>query len=102
MTTITTDYGSLSILLPQWRRHLRARNLSPGTIDSYLTVGRGLLAYLDNHGMPTNVDAIRREHVESFLGDLADRVKAPTVAKNYRSLQQLWKWLLSEGEITRS
>ena len=52
--------------------------------------------------MPTNVAAIRREHIEHFLADLADRVKPPTVAKNYRSLQQLFRWLDDEGEITDS
>jgi site-specific recombinase XerD len=52
--------------------------------------------------MPTDVASITREHVESFMGDLRDRVTAATAAKHYRSLQQLWKWLLSDGEIQRS
>lgn len=52
--------------------------------------------------MPTSVAAISREHVEAFLADLADRVAPATTAKHYRSLQQLFRWLEEDGEITRS
>ncbi len=43
-----------------------------------------------------------REHVETLLGDLTDRVSAATVAKHYRSLQPLFRWLVEDGEIPRS
>jgi hypothetical protein len=42
----------------------------------------------------------RREHVESFIEDLETRFKPATVGVTFRSLQQLFKWLLEEGEIT--
>ncbi len=32
----------LSALLPDWRTHLKARNVAPPTITSYLTVGTSL------------------------------------------------------------
>jgi len=92
----------LSGLMEDWRTHLRAVNLSKGTIDSYLTVGRAFTDYLAARGMPTSASAVAREHVEAYLADLADRVKPATVAKHYRSLQQLWRWLVDDGEITRS
>jgi site-specific recombinase XerD len=46
---------------------------------------------------------IAREHVEQYLADMRDRDLSPaTVAKHYRSLQQLFKWLTGDGEIARS
>lgn len=37
----------LALLPPDWRTHLRARNVAPATIASYLTVGRNLLGVSD-------------------------------------------------------
>jgi hypothetical protein len=50
--------------------------------------------------MPTLVASIRREHVESFIEDLDRRFKPATVGVRFRSLQQLMRWMLEEGEIT--
>ena len=50
--------------------------------------------------MPTAVDSIAREHVESFLEDLDERFKPATLGARFRSLQQLFKWMLEEGEVT--
>jgi site-specific recombinase XerD len=93
---------SLALLLPDWRTHLRARNVAPSTVASYLKVGDNLLRYLDATGMPTAATAVKREHLEAFLADLADRVAPATVAKHYRSLQQLFRWLTEDGEIPAS
>jgi site-specific recombinase XerD len=92
----------LTSLLGDWRRHLRAANKAPATIASYLRVGESFATYLRAQGMPSEATSLTREHVESFLGDLAERVSAATVAKHYRSLQQLFRWLTEDGEITRS
>jgi len=104
MTTTTTaaDFDSLALLLPDWRTHLRAKNLTKGTIDSYLTVGRTFVGYLVAKGMPTAASAVTREHVESYVADLLDRTRPATAAKHYRSLQQLFRWLVEDGEIPRS
>jgi site-specific recombinase XerD len=96
------DLDDIRTLLPDWGRHLRALNRTPGTINSYLACGRDLAAFLTAKGMPTVVGAISREHIEAFLGDMLERLSAATAAKNYRSLQQLFKWLLDDGEIPRS
>ncbi|MEU2348804.1 tyrosine-type recombinase/integrase [Modestobacter sp. NPDC049651] len=98
----TTAMDDLSLLLPDWRTHLRARNIAPSTITSYVTVGGNLLSWLTEQGMPTRVSLIGRDHLEAFLADLTDRVKPATVAKHYRSLQQLFRWLEEDGEIARS
>jgi site-specific recombinase XerD len=92
----------LTVLLPDWRTHLRARNVAPSTIASYLTVGENLRTWLTAAGMPTTASGIAREHLEAFLAALSERVSPATVAKHYRSLQQLFRWLVEDGEIPRS
>jgi site-specific recombinase XerD len=87
-------------LLPSWRRSLRAARRSPRTIQSYTEAAEQLADFLVRRGMPTAVESIRREHVESFIEDLDARFKPTTVGVRFRSLQQLFKWLLEEGEIT--
>ena len=89
-------------LLPDWARHLKAKNRSGATIASYLRCGHNLADFLAAQGMPTNAGAVTREHIEAFLADMLDRLSASTTAKHYRSLQQLWKWLADDGEIPRS
>jgi site-specific recombinase XerD len=92
----------LSGLLPDWRRHLRALNRSPATIASYLSIGGAFTSYLQDQGMPAAASSISREHIETYLADMNDRVAPATTAKHYRSLQQLFRWLVDDGEIPRS
>lgn len=103
----------LRTLLPDWRVHLRARNLSSGTVKTYLRDGEQLADFLVRSGMPTAVSAIAREHLELYLVDLSERTARRTdpatgeparvspayVNKQFRSLQQLFKWLHDDGEI---
>jgi site-specific recombinase XerC len=98
----TTSVGELSVLLPSWRLHLEAGNLSPRTIRAYTDDGALLAAFLADKGMPTAVASIRREHVEAFIAAELDRTAPASAATRYRSLQQLFNWLDEEGEITGS
>lgn len=52
--------------------------------------------------MPRRVAHIRREHVEAFIADQVERHKASTARTRYRSLQQLFRFLVDEGEIRAS
>lgn len=92
----------LAVLLPDWEIHLKALNRSPRTILSYVKCGTDLLAYLQAQGMPTRAPEIRREHLEAWLADLLTRTAPATVTKNYRSIQQLFRWLEDDGEITET
>jgi site-specific recombinase XerD len=100
--TSANAYNDLDTLLSDWEISLRARGRQPSTIDSYLICARNLYAFLVANGMPTAVTSITREHVEHFLADMFARVKPATVAKHYRSLQQLFRFLVDDGEITSS
>jgi site-specific recombinase XerD len=94
--------GELRELVPSWDRSLRAARRSAKTRKNYLEAAGQLLDYLEAQGMPTQAGAVRREHVEAYLADLASVRSASTVATRYRGLQQLFKWLAEEGEITES
>jgi site-specific recombinase XerD len=98
--TPKVSYDDLAALLEDWQISLKAKGRRPGTISSYLIVARTFNAFLVANGMPTKVSAISREHIEHFLADLFDHTKPATVAKHYRSLQQLFKFLVDDGEIT--
>src|SRR5215471_12528023 len=97
-----TGLGELTVLLPSWRLHLEASNLSPRTIRAYTDDGTLLAAFLARQGMPTAVAGIRREHVEAFIAAELERTAPSSAATRYRSLQQLFKWLDDEGEINGS
>ena len=89
--------------LASFARHLRAENKAPSTITTYSKAVVQLDDHLHAVGMPRAVAAIHREHVEAFLVALQDRGARPaTVSQRYRSLQQFFKWLEGEGEITVS
>src|SRR3954470_18754495 len=102
VATAPPAIDDLAVLLPDWRTHLRSRNVAPSTIASYLKVGDNLLVWLREAGMPTSAAGIAREHLEAFLAALSDRVSPATVAKHYRSLQQLFRWLVEDGEVGHS
>jgi site-specific recombinase XerD len=48
------------------------------------------------------VASIRREHVGAFIAAELVRTALSSAATRYRSLQQLFKWLDDEGEISGS
>lgn len=97
-----TDIGQLRFYLPSWRRALRAANKAPRTIDTYMLAADQLAGFLEASGMPTSVDAIRREHVESFIEHVLDTRSPATAAQRYASLRQLFRFLAEDGEIERS
>lgn len=102
LPVVPLPVDDLRVLLPDWRTHLLARNVAPSTIASYQRCGENLLAFLTDRGMPSTAGGVRREHLEAFLADLVVRLSPATVAKHYRSLQQLFRWLVEDGEIEAS
>lgn len=95
--------SELRALLWDWQVSLRARGRQPATITSYRTVGDQFIDFLQDSDLPTVAVAVQREHVEAYLAAMFDRGVAPaTVAKHYRSLQQLFKFLLEDDEIPSS
>lgn len=94
--------GDLEANLSSFARHLRASNLAPRTIETYLEGCQGFSRFLTSRGMPTNVDAIRREHVEAFIEDLLLRWRPATAKNRYGALMAFFNFLTEEGEISQS
>lgn len=98
---IVTD-GDLAANAASFARHLRAANLTPATQRAYLD-GLTLLArFLTDARMPTDVAAIRRDHVEAFITDQLARLAPASAANRYSSLRPFFNWLVEEGEIKAS
>lgn len=89
-------------LVSSWELHLKAERKAPKTIITYTQAADQLADFLDAAGMPTEVDAIHREHVEAFIVSLIDTRSAATALNRYASLRQYFKWLDEEGEIPES
>jgi site-specific recombinase XerD len=94
--------ADIATLAPSFERHLRAGNRSPRTIRTYAEAISQLDAFLLRAGMPRAVSSIKREHIESFVEDHLARYKASTALVRFKSLQQFFRWLEEEGEVTVS
>ena len=82
---------------------LPPKNKSPSTLLTYGKAIEQFANYAAEMGMPTNPESITREHVGEFLIHLqTNGWKPASVANRYRSLQQFFKWLVAEGEISES
>jgi site-specific recombinase XerD len=97
-----TSVGDLAALIPSWRRHLRAANLADRTIVSYLEAADQLHRFLLRRGISTEAASIESGHVESYIEAVLEKFKPTTAANRYRSLQQLFRWLVDEAEIPSS
>jgi site-specific recombinase XerD len=97
-----TPTAQFHAMAQSFRRELEASNKSPNTIDTYIRAVSQLGNFLTEHGMPTDVAAISREHIQEYLADLYTRNKASSVNTRFRSLQQFFNWLVDEGEIPTS
>ena len=103
MTQVTTrSVADIEVLVPSWRLSLDAANKSPATVTAYGYATTQLAAFLRSAGMPTDVGAITREHIEAFLVHVRDTRSASTAETRYRGLRGFFKWALEEGEIKES
>jgi site-specific recombinase XerD len=101
---IETPTGPGVNILGSFSLHLRAVNRSPKTQEAYLDAAKQFLAFVADRGMPKALSDIKREHIEMFIVYLLEeRGLASSTANNrYRGLQAFFKWLVEEGDITRS
>lgn len=89
-------------LLGSFTRSLRARNLSERTIETYTESVRQFADFLVDQGMPTKLEGVCREHVESFIEHLLGKWKPATANNRYRGLQSYFGWLVEEGDLKSS
>lgn len=98
---VATD-GDLGDQLARFRRSLRAENVSPNTILAYCGAVERLAEFLTANGLPTDVAAIRREHVEAFIADALERFKPATANHRFRGIQRFFNHLVAEEELAVS
>ncbi|MEX0630165.1 MAG: tyrosine-type recombinase/integrase [Chloroflexota bacterium] len=94
--------GDLAANITSYARHLRAANLTPATQRTYLASLDRLARFLEERGMPTDVAAMRREHLEAFIEDQLARWKPATAANRYSGIRPFFTWLVEEGELRES
>jgi site-specific recombinase XerD len=102
MSTANATANPLERDVLSFARHCRAGNLSPKTTQTYTESARLLATYLVEQGMPTDLEGIRREHVEAFIVDQLDRYKPATAHNRYRGVQAFFKWAVDEGLVAVS
>lgn len=110
MTLATSAGLDVTAAIESYRRNRRLR-LSAQTLDRlYIPRLAAWAAWLRAQGMPTELGAIRREHIEAYIEHLQTTApgrsgagqKSATVSIVYRTLRTFWRWCVSEEEITRS
>lgn len=105
MATVTAPVGTTSLgdVLDDYHLSLHAAGKSKATQAVYTLAVRYLDDYLRGQGMPTALEAIRREHIESWLAHLRDAGKSKaTISVYFRSLQPFWRWIIEEGFVADS
>lgn len=98
-TPIIATAGDLGANVASFARHLRASNLTAETIATYLASVERLADFLADKGMPTDLAAIRREHIEAFVEDQLARWSPATAVNRYTGVRAFFKWAQEEGEI---
>ena len=88
--------------IASFARHLRAANLSPKTIGTYLESTGQFAQFVAATGRPTTLDALRREDLEAFIEDLLGRHSPATARNRYAGLQAFFRWAIEEELIDAS
>lgn len=94
--------GSLDGLVRSWQKSLRARNLSPRTVVTYVESATQLVDFLAADRRPLDPKGIRRDDITDFVAHLAETRSASTASVRYRALQQFFAWMVDEEEIAKS
>ena len=90
-------------LTDRYIRHLAAERKSKMTMIAYRKAIVQFDHYLAEQGMPRDLGAIRREHVENFIIHLADSdYQSSTVMNRFGGLRAFFNWCVEEEEIPDS
>jgi site-specific recombinase XerD len=92
--------GEILALAVSFRRALVAQSKALRTVRVYLDSATRLADFLKDSEVPTDIAAIRREHVEEFFIHQLISFKPATASTRYRALQQFFKYLLDGGRST--
>jgi integrase/recombinase XerC len=103
---LSTDWSGF---LRDWDRALRAGNYPETTRYNYLLAAAQLARYLGEYSPDPDADdaaadptVVTKAHVEAFQAWMVETRSASTALNKHKSLQQFFKWLLEEDEISWS
>jgi site-specific recombinase XerD len=82
------DRSASASLARSFERHLRAKNLSDGTVASYLVGVRQFNAFLQPYGR--ELTEATRADLEAFVAGLLARWSPATASTRYKQLQALY------------
>lgn len=100
--TVHQQVKTLSEWADSWQRRAEGENVAPRTIETYMLAVRQLDAFLAEMGMPRHLEGLTTEHVAEYIRHVVRTRRPATAANRYRSLQQFFKFLVTEGEIKES
>mgnify|MGYP000604388896 CR=1 FL=1 len=91
-------------LLQSFDIHLRARNRSERTNETYIDSTTQFLEFAIDRDLPSQPTQWTRSHVEGFMAFLMEErgLKSSTANNRYRGLQAFFRWLEDEGDIPYS
>lgn len=103
----------LTDAIASFARALKAENKSPQTVERvYVPRLRQFSSWLESQGMPTTLEGIKREHIETYVLWLQTvavgrKTTAPglmpaTVSISYRTLRGFFNWTVREDLLPRS
>jgi site-specific recombinase XerD len=88
----STTVQEKKVILEQYRFHMRARNLSPRTIEAAGDYLKPFLAAYDPF-------VVTKADLEQYLAAMFERCKPSTVWTAWRHLRSFFGWLRAEGDI---
>ncbi len=88
--------------LEVWLRHLAAENKAPRTLKRYSEDVRQCHRFLAYQGMPTNVEHVTREHLESWMVWLLQHWTPVSAESRYKGIQQFFRWATDEGVLPQN
>jgi site-specific recombinase XerD len=102
MATATLQRTGINAERERFKRHLRAINRTATTVKTYMAGLESLGRHLADKGMPTEVEAISREHLEDWVEHLISTRSAATAATYYRASAVFFQWAVDEDLIKAS
>jgi len=81
---------------------LRARNLSPRTIRSYLDTAEAFAVFCDDKFGLVELDQVTAEHVDAYIAHQLSAWTPSTAATRFRCLQQFFRFAECSGHIEAS
>jgi site-specific recombinase XerD len=86
-------------LIPSFRRAMLASNKASGTVNVYCNAVSNLASYLVDEGVTREPT---RDDINKWMERELGRHAASTARRDYRGVQQFFKWAVDEEEVKRN